>query len=214
MICVSIAEKDSAACLQKALLYELAEIRLDAGHFTSQEVKQIFSSHTNLVATCRPGTYNHQERIDLLLEAIRSGAAYVDIETESEAAELTLVHQEAQLSGTKVIISYHNFQKTPTEEELHRIVDTCANQGADVIKVACMVNTPADNARLLGLYNRKEKMIAIGMGPEGTISRIVAPLLGAAFTFAAPDEGEATAPGQLKIRELKEIITSIQKTKE
>ena len=213
MICVSISEKDAATCLQKALKYELAEIRLDAGHFTSQEVKQIFSSHAGLVATCRPGTYNQQERIDLLLEAIRSGAAYVDIETESEASELTLIRRQAQLSGAKLIVSYHNYRETPPEEELHHIADTCARQGADVIKIACMVNNPADNARVMGLYNRNEKMIAIGMGPEGILSRIAAPLLGAEFTFAAPDEGEATAPGQLKINALKEIIHSIQKTK-
>ncbi len=53
-------------------------------------------------------------------------------------------------------------------------------------------------------------MVIIGMGEKGVISRIAAPMLGAEFTFAAPEAGKETAPGQISKDKLLSIIRQIQ----
>ena len=53
-------------------------------------------------------------------------------------------------------------------------------------------------------------MVIIGMGEQGVISRVAAPLLGAEFTFAAAETGQETAPGQISKDKLLSIIRQIQ----
>jgi len=53
-------------------------------------------------------------------------------------------------------------------------------------------------------------MVIIGMGEQGVISRIAAPMLGAEFTFAAAGVGQETAPGQISKDKLLSIIRQIQ----
>jgi 3-dehydroquinate dehydratase len=53
-------------------------------------------------------------------------------------------------------------------------------------------------------------MVIIGMGKLGVVTRIAAPLLGAEFTFAAPETGKETAPGQISKDKLLSIIRQIQ----
>jgi 3-dehydroquinate dehydratase len=53
-------------------------------------------------------------------------------------------------------------------------------------------------------------MVPIGMGEQGVITRIAAPLLGAEFTFAAPEGKPGTAPGQISKEKLHSILRQIQ----
>jgi 3-dehydroquinate dehydratase-1 len=43
------------------------------------------------------------------------------------------------------------------------------------------------------------------MGEKGKISRIFSPFLGAAWTYASLDKNKLSAPGQLAVRELKDL---------
>ena len=61
MICVSLAEPSLAACLQALKGISLAEIRLDQMSLRIDEVRTLFSSHPQLVATCRPGPFDNEE---------------------------------------------------------------------------------------------------------------------------------------------------------
>ncbi|NJM15252.1 MAG: type I 3-dehydroquinate dehydratase [Bacteroidales bacterium] len=73
-----------------------------------------------------------------------------------------------------------------------------------------MVNSTADLANLFSLYNRtNERLVALGMGEMGKISRVMALVLGAEFTFAAPNNGQPTAPGQLSKQQLMDILENI-----
>jgi 3-dehydroquinate dehydratase len=49
------------------------------------------------------------------------------------------------------------------------------------------------------------------MGPKGRLVRAVAPLLGSPFTYAAPNRGKATAPGQPRARELANAIAALRR---
>jgi 3-dehydroquinate dehydratase-1 len=81
--------------------------------------------------------------------------------------------------------------------------------GADIAKLATFSKSKADNARLLSLYSNDKPIVALGMGETGKITRLMAPLLGAEFTFAAMDDGQPTAPGQITYSNMKEILNKL-----
>jgi len=218
MICVSIADIDFEQCRKVLSDIEMAEIRLDLLHFSPAQVKEIFSKHPQLIATHRPGSteMSEEERKELLISAVNAGAAYVDVEIETRTAFKEAVKQACCEKGCKLIVSYHNHEKTPSKNELETIIEKCFGDGADIAKVACQVNGEADAARILSLYDydrensKEKKIVALGMGEKGKIIRLVAPLLGAPFTFAALSAGKETAPGQFDRQRLQDILRMIK----
>ena len=206
MICVAISDKSIEKCLKTLDLVEMAEIRLDLTEFGKNEIKKVFAHATPTIATCRPDRMGPEKQIELLTAAIHAGAKYVDIEIEAEDAQKETIIRNAREMGCRVIISYHNFTDTPGLKELYSIVDRCYALGADVAKIATMVKTTKDNARLLSLYSTDKPLVVLGMGEPGKITRIMSPLLGAEFTFAAMDDGNSTAPGQINYSRMKEIL--------
>jgi 3-dehydroquinate dehydratase-1 len=208
MICVSINETNFEKCCELVNKFDLCEIRLDLCHFDEKKIEALFSlSKNRLVATYRPGENITDEfRMKQLIQAIRSGAKYVDIEIETAYAFKKAVITEAILYNCDVIISYHNFTLTPTLEQLKIIVNQCFDLGANIAKVACMVNNAEDNARLMAIYEQGKRIVSIGMGELGKISRIAAPFLGAEFTFASANDELSTAPGQISYYKLNTLI--------
>jgi 3-dehydroquinate dehydratase I len=206
MICVSLAEPDFSRCLRMVQQYPLTEIRLDAASFSSEEIKQLFSTGNRTIATYRPGTADNATRQKVLTEAVRAGASYLDIEYEAEDNYRKELIREAAGRGCSLIISWHDFEKTPGQEELETILDRCYTLGADLAKIACMVNERQDLIRLLSMYNLPGKKVVLGMGEKGSFSRVAAALLGAEFTFASPDNGRETAPGQLSLSEMQQYL--------
>lgn len=205
MICVSIGNVGLTHCTE--LLYKLdcAEIRLDLMELTEEEVEQLFAAPCTLVAACRPGKYSDDERIHLLTKAVRHGAHYVDIEFEANPKFINIIKEEAEDKGVKLIVSYHDFQETPSYEEMERIIVQSRVMGADLVKIAVMARSEEDCATIMSLYHKHKDIIAFGMGQEGMITRVAAPLLGADFTFAALDDAHATAPGQLTLEKMEKI---------
>jgi 3-dehydroquinate dehydratase-1 len=210
MICVSLAEESLEGCLSALEDVEFAEIRLDRTRLSLEEVKRLFSSHKQMIATCRPGGLGDRVRSDLLVAAIESGAAYVDVEIEAEPSYRERIVIKARSRGCKVIVSFHDYEKTPSRRELEAALAECFRIGADIAKMACTARCDMDNARLLGLLDRSEKVIVIGMGEKGRITRIVAPLLGSPFTFASLRPGMETAKGQIDRETLRDLIETVQ----
>jgi 3-dehydroquinate dehydratase-1 len=210
MICASIAEKDVEKCIQSIDKVEMAEIRIDLAEFNDDEIRKVFSRRKKLIATCRPGIIRDEERALMLKIAIESGSTYVDIEYEAPRDYKNEMIEYAHSHQCDVIISYHNYEKTPDLEELENIVRLCYQQGADLAKIATHVNVNRDNSKILSLYKAPGRLVAIGMGDLGRISRIVAPFLGAEFTYASLSDAEAIAPGQISYEKLNQFILEIQ----
>ena len=80
---------------------------------------EVFKLHKNLIATCRPEGVTDAQRMELLKVAIDNGAAWVDIEIESDRAFTNELAAYAKAKGCKVIISYHDYNKTPSVIELN-----------------------------------------------------------------------------------------------
>ncbi len=211
MICISIADVDTAEAIELMKKCEMAEVRLDRMEFTDRDVEKLFSSSISTIATYRPGeNTDDNERLRILKMAISSGADLVDVEVENSDEFKNEIIETARLKKCTVIISYHDYSKTPVLRELEQIVEWCYSSGGDIAKIACQANTAQDSARLLSLYNSDKPLIAIGMGEMGRITRISAPLLGAPFTYGSIDESKKTAPGQIESGKLKTIIDLIR----
>lgn len=206
MICVSLADLSYEELLSALEAEDFAEIRLDQLSLTSAQVSHIFSTHARLIATCRPGNEDDSQRVQWLKKAIEAGAAYVDIEVESSNELINDMVEFAHAHGCEVIVSYHNFETTPYISELQKIVNICFEDGADIAKIVTKVNNNADRARILSLYTEDKRMVAFGMGDKGKLTRLLAPLMGAEYTYASVGAGKEVAPGQIDKASMLEMI--------
>lgn len=123
---------------------------------------------------------------------------------------ITQVHR----LGAKVIVSNHDFTKTPSKD---KIVDRIKNMeyiGADIAKIAVMPKNKRDVLELMYATLEVEDRIDIpvvtmSMGDLGMITRISGEIFKSAITFGAGYT--ASAPGQMPAQDLNQIISVIHK---
>jgi shikimate dehydrogenase/3-dehydroquinate dehydratase type I len=154
---------------------------------------------------------NNTGKMDLLKKAITMKADFVDIELVEGEGAIGELHNYCKKQGgvTGIIISYHDIKKTPSLAKLKEIFQECLENGAAVVKIVTFAKSAEDNLKVLNLipYAQKhsQKIIAMCMGTEGRISRIVAPFLGAYLSFATLEQGAQSAPGQFTVRQMRQI---------
>ena len=110
----------------------------------------------------------------------------------------------------KVIISSHDFKKTPPKEELIRRFNMMQDSGADIVKIAVMPGSRQDVLTLIeATLEINEKyarcpIITMSMAGTGVLSRLSGEFSGSAVTFGSAVR--ASAPGQIPVKELREIL--------
>ena len=148
-----------------------------------------------------------RKRLSVLEKAIDLGADYIDVELATEASFLkNLIRNKGK---TQVILSFHDFRRTPSLRELQKLFIRMIGLGANVIKIVPFAESWEDNLTVLSLIpfakERRQKIVAFCMGEKGKISRVISPLLGAAWTYASLNKNRNSAPGQLTAQELTKI---------
>lgn len=112
--------------------------------------------------------------------------------------------------GAYVIASHHDFEQTPDTEVIRMLLEQIRESGADVVKLAVMPQNMWDVLHLLEETNRFHEnhpdypLITMSMGAKGGISRVAGEFFGSCVTFGAG--GQASAPGQLPVKQLEEIL--------
>ncbi|MDY7081352.1 MAG: type I 3-dehydroquinate dehydratase, partial [Halobacteria archaeon] len=133
------------------------------------------------------------ERVKLLDSALgKDSVEAVDIELTADEKHRTKIVNKAERKGVTSIVSYHDFDATPSDEKLRDVLGRATQEG-DVGKLAVMPEADEDILRLLRVTLDFDTVCTIAMGEKGTYSRVVAPLLGSKLTYGSI--GEATAPG-------------------
>lgn len=204
MICVPIvaATNQQALGLMKkaAGLADVIELRLDYMEERPNLDLLLENRPLPVIVTNRPvregGLYEGDEtnRVAPLREAVALHADYVDIEHDA-------VGRLGESLATRVIISYHNWGKTP--KNLNEIARMLVGAGGQIIKIATLVRCVSDNFRLCQLAATSGvPIIVTGMGPKGVPSRILARKFGSLLTFAALSKEFISAPGQLTVSDL------------
>jgi 3-dehydroquinate dehydratase type I len=110
---------------------------------------------------------------------------------------------------TQIVLSFHDFKGTPYPNELKSLVDCTTQVGANIVKIVTFARIWEDNLKVLSLIpyakEKKQRIVAFCMGEKGKVSRVFAPLMGAAWIYASLDKKRTSAPGQLTVFELREI---------
>lgn len=167
-----------------------------------------------LIFTCRidlEGGFkeiSRESRLGLFSAATKSGDVdIIDIELCNDEEFIRTVREQTQQSTVQLILSYHNFKETPSELFIYSKLAEAQTAGADICKLAVM---PADYGDVLTLLSATHKarnevilgpIVTMSMGPQGAVSRLAGGLFGSDITFAIGME--ASAPGQIPIKELK-----------
>jgi len=155
---------------------------------------------------------SEKERVGLLRRAALLDADFVDVELSTDdALKGELVRAVRNRRGrVQLIVSCHDFRKTPSGRTLDRLLGGCFESGADIAKIVTLARKPEDNLRMLrvltGAREKGQAVIAFCMGEMGRPSRALAPLFGSPMSYAALAEGEASAPGQWTVQEMRTLM--------
>lgn len=212
MICLVIKGPtfaDAHQQIAKAVDYaDLVELRLDNfNSLDSLALKQLRSDFTipmifTLRSQSQGGFYKGTE--ESRLEAIRQLAElkpeYIDLEHH---VPIHFIQEISSHSEIKLIISFHDFEKTP--DDLDGLYQEMKKNPAHLYKIAVKANSTTEALKFIcWAKDSDKKLIAISMGDHGKISRVLAPAINSPFTYASLEEHLSTAPGQLSVKTLTE----------
>jgi 3-dehydroquinate dehydratase-1 len=187
---------------------DIVEVRLDILGSTAprwlDHAKAIEAQGFPVVVTIRLNSEGGQwtetdaARLPLFETALENLSA-ADIELRSSL--LSEVSALARRRKRALIISYHDFAKTPPLGELRQIMWKAATHGT-VVKIATLTQTETELAALRELLSEKcpVSLCVLGMGPLGPRTRLEFPKLGSCLTYGYLDV--PVAPGQVSAREL------------
>lgn len=106
--------------------------------------------------------------------------------------------------------------KTPSQDEIEKRLLKQDQMGADILKIAVMPKSKQDvftlmNATLKVSQQTTKPLLTMSMGQLGTISRVATANMGGSYSFGMI--GQASAPGQIDVTKLKQILQTVQPTK-
>ncbi|MGF6951824.1 3-dehydroquinate dehydratase-1 [Neobacillus sp. B4I6] len=134
----------------------------------------------------------------------------IDVELFNDENEVKTIIEKAHAKNVFVIVSNHDFHKTPTKEEIISRLRKAQEFGGDIPKIAVMPNSTADVLTLLAATNTMNEQFAdrpfitMSMAGKGVISRLAGEIFGSALTFGAAKK--ASAPGQVAVKELRSVL--------
>ena len=198
--------KDALNDMKKAESSDLVELRLDfIKNIDENKVKELMNNKKQrIIATLRPvkfgGLFKGEKkgRFALLNKAIELGADFVDVEFGSEIAADIIKNKKS----SKIIISHHDFNETPSLEKLESIYSQIDKLNPDFVKIVTAANSINDNFIIFDLLKGKNNLISFCMGQKGEISRILAPKFGSAVTYCSINQNKESAPGQITQEEM------------
>lgn len=156
-----------------------------------------------------------EEQVLALYEAVAASGtvAAMDFEMGNEPAHVARARALTRAHGLALVLSFHDFQRTPADAQLDARFDQAAALGADVAKVAVMPQSLDDVHRLLGATLRASErlpipVVSMSMGALGAVTRVCGGVFGSALTFAVGSA--ASAPGQIPIAEVREALAVLR----
>ncbi|CAL4963625.1 unnamed protein product [Urochloa decumbens] len=193
---------------------DLVEIRLDfIQGFRPREHLPLLLRGCPLPAlvTYRPswegGQYEGDDttRFETLRLAMELGVDYVDIELKVADKFMSFISGNKP-EKCKLIVSSHNYEYTPSCEDLANLVARIQAVGADIVKVATTAKDIVDVSRMFQvMVHCQVPMIGLVMSEKGLMSRVLAPKFGGYLTFGILNAAKTSASGQPTVEELLNI---------
>jgi 3-dehydroquinate dehydratase type I len=200
-----------------ANLYEYFEVWLDyVDSVDDAFITELINNYPNkLIFNFRrlmlePTRMPLEQRLHIL-HALSGQPAYVDLDVSSQREEYTSIDSENV--DLKLIGSYHNYQETPGNKQLSEIVAEISVHQPDIIKLSTFCQDEVDALRLMAmllqLRSQGRKVIVLGMGNNGSVTRVFGTQWGNELVFAPEETDEQTAPGQYTRRQLDVIFQNL-----
>lgn len=216
-ICVSISPSDSAETMSGVQLAEqqgadFSEIRLEKLCSLDALSDVVQAAKKPLIATNR-ATSNNESLVDphtAVMKAVEAGFQYVDLDFETR--DLQHIVDRIRSKGAKIILSHHDYSRTPPTHELVAKLEEFNRFKPDICKIVTSAHQMDDNLTILEFLksnHRKGSIVSFAMGTMGVWSRLLSPLYGAHFTYASLSRGQETAPGQTPISEMLQIYQTL-----
>jgi 3-dehydroquinate dehydratase-1 len=144
-----------------------------------------------------------EEQLAIYL-GLLSEAAAVDIEVRA-TGRLRLVLETVRRENKILIVSFHDFEATPSLARLRRTIARAREAGADIVKIAAKTETPSEVARLLALLQEAPGPLSVmGMGALGRASRLLFAKAGSALNYGWLHRPQV--PGQWSAKEFVEFL--------
>lgn len=158
-----------------------------------------------------------EAQVIALYDAVAGSGAVdlLDFEMGNAEADVRAVRALATRHGLPLVLSFHDFQRTPADADLQARFAQAQRLGADVAKVAVMPQAMEDVHRLLGATLQASRsldipVVSMAMGGLGAVSRLCGGVFGSALTFAVG--AAASAPGQVPIEDVRTATAVLQRT--
>ncbi|WP_456265816.1 MULTISPECIES: type I 3-dehydroquinate dehydratase [unclassified Bacillus (in: firmicutes)] len=156
---------------------------------------------------------SESEKVSLLAELCSTKLVdAVDYELMHDVTHIQQVSQAAKRHGVTLIVSYHNFDRTPEVDRLVQLFVNAESVGADIAKIAVMPHSYDDALTLLSATSHAKKQLSIpvismAMAEYGAFTRMIGGLFGSVMTFAVGKE--SSAPGQVAIQDLNNVLSIV-----
>ena len=212
-ICASIVDNDRSAIRGVEPFIDLYEVRIDLiGNDwpgVIPELKKPWIACNRLADEGGKWGKNEAGRIAELLKAIELGADIIDIELRTKNLDevVRIIKKRA-----KCLLSFHDLAGTPPLDNLKRTIERQLVAGADICKVVTTASSFDDNLTVLQLITEfsELKIVSFAMGPLGSVSRVLCPLVGGYFTYASTEVGKESASGQIMVRDLGKLYGMVE----
>lgn len=236
-ICIPLVAKTKEDFVKTAeeltsLNFDLAELRID--HFQDVEnfdaVKELAGEIRNILKdipilfTFRSFKEGGEKEIPaeyyktMNIEIAKTGLVdMVDIELFTGDETVKEMVEKIHESSVKIVMSNHDFHKTPEKDEIVKRLCRMQELKADIPKIAVMPKNTADVLSLLCATEEMKRehsstpVITMSMGGLGVISRIAGETFGSALTFGAANK--ASAPGQIPVEKLYTVLDILHNSK-
>ncbi len=226
-ICAVVAAPSAGAMLRDlrtaVRLSSTCELRLD-WLVNAREIERVLDSLPSALAKIRADSHrasgklciiatlrrrdaggrfagSRSSQLKFLLAAVAAGCNWCDIELPVAQRLAPAQRTTLRRAGARILVSFHDFRRTP--RDLSAIVARLDRCRGDAIKIAAQCNSLSDAARIIDTVRRRTDVVAVPMGDAGLSGRILAVRLGSVLAYASLNQ--STAPGQLSIREMREI---------
>lgn len=159
-------------------------------------------------------TLQEEEKVALICDVCeKTDVDIVDYETSNEEKYVKQIRKASKENKKLFILSYHNFDETPSNEEIVERAKQAEALDGDIAKFAVMPNSKEDVFRLLEVTKTIDDIldvpvVTMSMGDIGGLSRIVGWAYGSIITFGVGVE--LSAPGQIPVKKLREAIQLTQ----
>ena len=215
LVVATVTQPDDLALVksQATPISDIFEYRLDDLVDQEAEVLSILNEceTPSLVTVRRPdeggaNELSNEKRLEMYRNSL-SLANLIDV----EVASLRSVSFQSLCQEAAVVASFHDFEKFPGIGVIEDTIDTAYELGAQVAKVAVVLDSMEDLFALVKVveYHRSECRFisAMGMGPLGRLSRLVLAQAGSCLNYGYLRI--ANAPGQWSAKELSDLLAKL-----